>query len=87
MASDEAHGSGQPGEDRPEYRDQPASAGPGPVACRLVLELTLADEEPLSGTIGLPGGPAPLAFHGWIDLMSAIGTLRADGTRARPASS
>jgi hypothetical protein len=87
MASDEAHGSGEPGGDRPEHRDQPASTGPGPVTCRLVLELTLADEEPLSGTIGPPGGPAPLAFKGWIDLMSAIGTLRADATRARPASS
>ena len=87
MASDEAHGSGGQGEDRPERRDQPASTGPGPVTCRLVLELTLADEEPLSGTIGPPGGPAPLTFHGWIDLMSAIGSLRADGARSRPASS
>jgi len=52
----------------------------------LVLELTLADGEPLSGTVGPPGGPAPLAFHGWIDLMSAIHMLRADRARDQPAS-
>ena len=53
----------------------------------LVLELILADGEPLSGTVGPPGGRAPLAFHGWIDLMSAIHMLRAGGTRDRPVSS
>ena len=87
MGSDDAHGSGQSGEDRPEYADQPASVGPRPVTRPLVLELTLADGEPLSGTVGPPGGPAPLAFHGWIDLMSAIHILRTDGTRDPPAGS
>ena len=86
MASDDAHGSGQPG-DWPEHRDQPASAGATPVTRLLVLELILADGEPLSGTVGPPGGRAPLAFHGWIDLMSAIHMLRAGGTRDRPVSS
>jgi len=53
----------------------------------LVLELILADGEPLSGTVGPPGGRAPLAFHGWIDLMSAIHMLRADETRDPPVGS
>jgi len=43
----------------------------------LVLELVIAEGEPLSGTVGLASGPR-VAFHGWIDLMSAISTLRAD---------
>jgi hypothetical protein len=42
----------------------------------LVLELVIAEGEPLSGTVGLAGG-SPVAFRGWIDLMSAISALRA----------
>jgi hypothetical protein len=77
MTPDDAHRSGQPGGDRPEHRDQPPSARPRPVPRPLVLELTIADGEPLSGTVGSAGGEPPLAFHGWIDLMSAIRLLRA----------
>jgi len=43
----------------------------------LVLELSLADGDPVSGTIGIAGRPPATTFHGWIDLMSAINTLRA----------
>ncbi len=60
---------------RPRHDD----AGPGPAgqALCLVLELSLADGNPVSGTVGVAGGPPPVPFHGWIDLMSAINTLRA----------
>jgi hypothetical protein len=52
----------------------------------LVLELTLTDGEPLSGTVGPRGGQPPLTFHGWIALMSAIHILRADRTRDQARS-
>jgi hypothetical protein len=54
--------------DRPE---------PAQEAFPLVLELSLAPGDPVSGTVGVIGGPPPVPFHGWIDLMSAINTLRA----------
>jgi hypothetical protein len=44
----------------------------------LVLELSLGGGDPVSGTVGVAGGPPPVPFHGWIDLMSAINTLRAN---------
>ena len=47
------------------------------VPALLVFELVIAEGEPLNGTVGLASGPR-MAFHGWIDLMSAISTLRAD---------
>jgi hypothetical protein len=82
MTSEDCHGCGQPGGDRPEHAHQPASGGQGPLTQPLVLELILGGGEPLSGTVGNPGDPAPVAFHGWIDLMSAIHLLRA--ARHRP---
>jgi hypothetical protein len=39
-----------------------------------VLELIIAGTEPLTGTVR-PAGQAPVAFHGWIDLMAAISSL------------
>jgi hypothetical protein len=53
--------------------------GPEPAeqAFLLVLELSLADGDPISGTVGVIGGPPAMPFHGWIDLMSAINALRA----------
>jgi hypothetical protein len=54
-----------------------AGPGSGGQAFRLVLELCLADGDPVSGTIGAVGGPPGAPFHGWIDLMSAINSLRA----------
>lgn len=42
---------------------------------RLTLDLDISGLEPLTGQIGLAGGPDRIAFHGWIDLMSAIRTL------------
>jgi len=41
----------------------------------LVLELVIADTDPLTGTVRPAGGRAPVAFHGWIDLMAAISSL------------
>lgn len=55
-----------------------ARAKPAPEAFPLVLELSVSHSDPLSGTVGISGGPHPMAFHGWIDLMSAINTLRDD---------
>jgi hypothetical protein len=54
--------------------------GPEPAEApfSLVLELSLADGEPLSGTVGVLGGAPATPFHGWIDLMSAINSLRAE---------
>ena len=56
-----------------------ATDGPdsGGQAFPLVLELSLADIDPVSGTVGVAGGPPAVPFHGWIDLMSAINNLRA----------
>jgi hypothetical protein len=50
-------------------------------ASPLVLELVIAGTEPLSGTVRAAGGEVPIAFHGWIDLMSALSSLGA-GSRA-----
>ena len=41
----------------------------------LTLELVIFRSQPLSGQIGPAGAPDRIAFHGWIDLMSAIHTL------------
>jgi hypothetical protein len=51
---------------------------PAGQAFPLVLELSLADGDPVSGTVGAAGGPPAIPFHGWIDLMSAINSLRLD---------
>jgi hypothetical protein len=42
----------------------------------LVLQLTLTEDDPLSGSVGVAGGSVPRSFRGWIDLMSAIKDLR-----------
>jgi hypothetical protein len=49
---------------------------------RLVLELVISEPEPLSGMVGPADAPHRVAFHGWIDLMSAIHTLCADNPPA-----
>lgn len=60
----------------------PRPEGAGPEATEqafpLVLELSLTDGDPVSGTVGVTGGPPAMPFHGWIDLMSAINSLRTD---------
>ena len=58
----------------PQGRNVSRPAGDG---FSLVLELCLTDGDPVSGTIGVSGGPPANPFHGWIDLMSAINNLRA----------
>jgi hypothetical protein len=58
--------------------DRPEPGGEA-AALTLVLELSLTAGDPITGSIGVAGGPSPVLFHGWIDLMSAINTLRADG--------
>lgn len=50
--------------------------GPEPAEQALILELSLTAGDPVSGTIGLAGRPPAMSFHGWMDLMSAINTLR-----------
>jgi hypothetical protein len=47
----------------------------------LLLELRLRPGEPISGWVCHPGDPPGLAFHGWIELMIALQTLR---RRPRP---
>jgi hypothetical protein len=55
-----------------------SGATPGPAGGNypIVLELSLLSGDPVSGTVGLPGR-SPTPFQGWIDLMSAINSLRA----------
>jgi hypothetical protein len=78
LASDGSQNPRRIGADRPE----PATgAAPGtPREGWLVLELVIADTEPLSGSVSRQGGLSRTAFCGWIDLMSTINGLRA----ARP---
>ena len=54
---------------------------------RFVLELVISEPEPLSGMVGPADAPHRVAFHGWIDLMSAIHTLCADNVGKPPAPS
>jgi len=63
------------------WQDGPGGTRPGH---RLVLELVIVEPEPISGLVGPAGAPDRAAFHGWIDLMSAIQTLYADSTRDHP---
>lgn len=52
--------------------------GTGRPSCELVLHLVISDEHPLSGSVGPVGSDSPVAFRGWIDLMSAITALCAN---------
>jgi hypothetical protein len=64
----------------PRAGDRPGTAGkPFP----LVLELSLAEGDPVSGTVGVAGSQPAMPFHGWIDLMSAINSLRAEAIPLR----
>jgi hypothetical protein len=62
MASETQNGTGDVPED--------------PHGLRVVLDLSVADTA-VSGTVGLADGSFRRPFNGWIDLMSAINTLRA----------
>lgn len=42
----------------------------------VVLELTLNSAEPIGGSVGRAGEQERLPFCGWVDLMSAINSLR-----------
>lgn len=72
MTSDAEH------DDRAQLAE---SAGPAD----LVLELTLTPGDLIDGFVGRAGERRRLAFRGWVDLMSAINSLRAD-TREPPGS-
>jgi len=50
--------------------------GPEPAEQALILEVALTAGDPVSGTVGVAGRSPALPFHGWMDLMSAINTLR-----------
>jgi hypothetical protein len=52
--------------------------GPGQENFSVILELSLANGDPVSGTVGVLGGAPATPFHGWIDLMSTINRLRAN---------
>lgn len=62
-------------------RQGTAAPEPGGHAFPLVLELSLADDDPVKGTVGVMGGPPAMPFNGWIDLMSAINSLRAGASQ------
>jgi hypothetical protein len=46
----------------------------------LVLELVLDSGEPIGGFVGRAGDPSRLAFRGWVDLMSAVNSIRTPAT-------
>lgn len=57
-------------------RGRPAEPEPQSRTTRpLVLELIIAETEPPAGTVRAAGSEAPVAFHGWIDLMAAISSM------------
>jgi hypothetical protein len=68
------------------HQEQSRQEGPGGTrpGHRLVLELVIFEPEPISGLVGPAGAPDGVAFHGWIDLMSAIQTLYADSAQDHP---
>jgi hypothetical protein len=62
---------------------RPSGSGRGDVdgdadqADPVVLELIIIGTEPISGTVRRAGSEDTEVFHGWIDLMSIIGSLGA----------
>jgi hypothetical protein len=42
----------------------------------LVLELIILPGEPVRGSVGKSGQSTPRPFHGWIDFMAALNSLR-----------
>jgi hypothetical protein len=52
----------------------------------LMLELVILPGEPVTGSVGLRGQPAPRPFHGWIDFMGALNSLRQSDPEGRSAS-
>jgi hypothetical protein len=56
-------------------------SGESKAAFALVLELSLTEDDPVSGTVRVVGRSAAMSFHGWIDLMSVINGLRAEAVQ------
>ncbi len=77
MAADDSAGVGRPGGDRPAVAGQAAAEAPGLPDRSLILQLVIADTEPLSGSVARQQPPIRIDFSGWIGLMSAINELRA----------
>ena len=59
---------------QPTAETEPATQRPG-TDPPLVLELVIVGTDPISGTVGRAGDGDRHAFHGWIDLMSLMGSL------------
>jgi hypothetical protein len=55
--------------------DPVGKAGSGELTA-MVLELSLDSGEPIGGFVGRPGDQTRLAFRGWVDLMSAVNSIR-----------
>lgn len=62
-------------------RDRGQTEPGGEAALTLIMELSLTGGDPITGSVGVAGESRPMLFHGWIDLMSAINSLRADANR------
>src|SRR5262249_52901986 len=75
-------GRGCPGHEGLAMASSPRQVGDGPATTGkpfpLTTELSVAEGDPLSGIISVAGGQPATPFHGWIDLMSAINSLRAE---------
>lgn len=63
---------------------QAAADEPGVVDRSLALRLVITGTEPLSGSVGPEQSTVPMAFSGWIGLMSAINELVAQQPDSRP---
>ena len=79
---------GQPPHNEERERDTRRQDGPGATlpAHQLILELVICEPEPLSGLVGPATAADRIAFHGWIDLMSAIHALCANRPAPPPSS-
>jgi hypothetical protein len=59
-----------------DARHDPAGQAGSQEPTALVLELALDAAEPIGGFVGRAGEQERLTFRGWVDLMSAINTIR-----------
>jgi hypothetical protein len=69
----------------PDDRHDPAGQAGSDQLTALVLELSLDSGEPIGGFVGQAGEQTRLAFRGWVDLMSAINSIRAAADRSDEA--
>jgi hypothetical protein len=60
----------------PDDRHDPAVEADSDQPTALVLELSLDSGDPIGGFVGRAGNQMRREFRGWVDLMSAINSIR-----------